>query len=358
MRRRGALVVLLLWAMSAVGLARAAPADVDDTDDDGDGNAVVIAQSEAFNEIQSIFVSGDLDKTLELIQAVLKQRAKIEGGLLYLPENKGIISLAELHTIRGQALLGKGDLAGAKAAFRVAAEQATAKTPAPLSVRALQLLIAESRGTGYSPRRPPGQPPAEPIDIVKPDSRIRALKALWTDQSDALHAKIDRAVEARKVKQMTDLIGPLLDLRALELTASEGEGAARADGMIESLTERIAGLFETEVERKGRRVDELLELASELVEDEDIFGRVTDYHRRGLWSRERTELKQIAQDLNDVNKASTRIATQLREGGVQSGAFSKVITKSNGFIRDAIAEIDRSDGTRGGEQKPTGSRQQ
>src|SRR5688500_18259843 len=125
----------------------------------------------------------------------------------------------ELLTLKGDAHLRLRANEAAAVAFKQAAGE-TDDTVKEAVARATEQLIRRSKNLAYTPKRAPKGQPAEPIDLVDPESRHRALAALFVDEVAPVLPKVEAAKGAKSVAPMIATMAAAREMEYLELAAN------------------------------------------------------------------------------------------------------------------------------------------
>jgi hypothetical protein len=226
---------------------------------------------------------------------------KIAGALAG-PEGKaGSPTRYDLLMLRGECMLHLKENRMAADSFTSAANVAKSKQDRKrqADAMALSLLIKASKPAGYTPA---GNPSGEPIDIVDPDSRKRAMSAFFADTLAAAKPKIEQAAQATSLPPIEEQIPKMRELYALEVAAT-GD-AAQTLPLARALGQHARGLIGAEFTRIAARLDELATAASSPVLLDGRGATSSILTPRGLTTPERNDLKQIADTLTQAERAA------------------------------------------------------
>src|SRR5688500_247547 len=125
----------------------------------------------------------------------------------------------ELLTLKGDAHLRLRANEAAAGAFRQAASETDDKVKEAVA-RATEQLIRRSKNLAYTPKKAAKGQPAEPIDLVDPESRHRALAALFVDEMAPVLPKVEAAKGAKSVAPMIATMAAAREMEYLELAAN------------------------------------------------------------------------------------------------------------------------------------------
>ena len=214
----------------------------------------------------------------------------------------------ELLTLKADAHLRLRAGAAAAAAFRQAGE-ATEAPEKKAHCRVMEELIRRSKGLAYVPRRPDKNAARpEPIDLVDPESRGRALGQLFKDEMSELMPH----VEAAKANKSGTGVGPIIKAMAslreaeyLELAVNGSADQLRA--MVEDLRNAGKDVLQKAVDRAGKQADRIATLANETVPERQVIPSSRGGYRartirvpRGIQEEDVPVLKKIADGCDEI----------------------------------------------------------
>lgn len=218
----------------------------------------------------------------------------------------------ELLTLKGDAHLRLRANEAAAVAFKQAAGETDDKVK-EAAARATEQLIRRSRNLAYTPRKAAKGQPAEPIDLVDPESRHRALAALFVDEMAPVLPKVEAAKDAKTVAPMIAAMAAAREMEYLELAANSS--ADQINGMVEGLKEQGKTMLEKVVEKATKRVDRITERANETENVKQIipnsrggYRTVLIPKRRGVDRDDITELKGIIDACDEVMAQARALA--------------------------------------------------
>jgi hypothetical protein len=262
-------------------------------------------------EIQKALKTGDAPGALKGVNRLLQLRGKAAEGY----------DKYELLTLKGDVHLRMKATEAAAAAFRQAA--AATEDPQQQAVaKATELLIKRSKTLAYTPKKAAKGGKAEPIDVVEPDSRAKALAALFVDEVTPLLPKAEAAKGANSVVPM---IRAMADAREVEFLERAANGSAdQITGIIHALGEQGEAMLGKVVEKATKRVDRITTLANEtehvrttIPTSSGGFRSVVVPKRRGIKNDDVAELKTIVDALDEVVAQAAALA-QARGGETDS----------------------------------------
>lgn len=249
-------------------------------------------------ELQGLFDAGDYPATIRGVTRLTTLRN--------LPEGFDLVSLwklkAESHLRLKQTPL-------AIDAFDNAAKSADddrARAIADTSAR----LVRKASGLNYRPRAVEAGHRPEPIDVIEPASRERALQAFYADELADARANVLRAAKATQLPPIFRAIKDLAAFRNTELaaTAEEVQYLALRDRLIDAATKLMNDALVT----MNARVTTLSQSAQER-----LAGRDGTFTLRGLNPQERLELQKAMttceQIAATVDELHPQASDELRE---------------------------------------------
>jgi hypothetical protein len=252
--------------------------------------------------VQKALKDNDAPEALKQVNRLLSLRGKAAEGL----------DKYELLKFKGEAHLRLKASEAAAASFR----QAAAATDDPQQqalAKATEALIKKSRQLAYTPKKVAKGDKAEPIDVVEPDSRAKAMAALFVDEVGPLLPKVDAAKKATSVAPMIRLMQAARDVEYLERAANGS--ADQVGGIVETLAEQGRTMLSKVIERATKRVDRITTLSNEMEQVAQVvplsnggYQRVLIPKRRGIKNDDVTELKGIIDALDEVVAQAKAVA--------------------------------------------------
>ena len=220
----------------------------------------------------------------------------------------------ELLTLKAEAHLRLRANDAAAAAFRQASE-ATGDREQQAIARATEQLIRRSRGLAFTPKHAPKGRAANlgPIDVIDPEKRRAALRAMFADDMADVAPKVQAAKEAKTLPPRLKAIQAARDVAYLELAANGS--ADQVNGIVDELKEGAKALLARATEKATKRVDQITAMAN----DTELVRRVlpgiggyaevdTVEKRRGLRRQDATDLKQLADTCDEVTAGAKALA--------------------------------------------------
>ena len=159
-------------------------------------------------------------------------------------------------------------------------------------------LIRQSKRARYVPRT--GSLAGAEIDILEPDSRKKALIALFDDERAEAQSALDRAAESQRIAPLFDAVDRAAQLRQLE-RAARGD-ADESDKLLKSLSKRSRAMLSGEIKRVEKRVDQIGKSANKRKK----FGSA--YRKQGLAAPDPAELRELIKTCGQVCDAAVRMA--------------------------------------------------
>ena len=253
-------------------------------------------------DVRKQLAAGDAAEALKQVNRLLLLRGKAAEGF----------DKYELLTLKGDAHLKLRAGEAAAAAFRQAA--AATEDPQQQAVaRATELLVKRSKNLAYTPKKSARGQKAEPVDVANPDSRQKALAALFVDEVGPLVPKVEAAARANTVGPMIQAMAAAREVQFLEQAANGS--ADQVGGMIETLADAGEEMLGKVVEKGTKRVDRITALANETEHVRQIiptsygaYRTVTIPRRRGIRSDDVTELKNIVDACDEVVAQANALA--------------------------------------------------
>jgi hypothetical protein len=225
-------------------------------------------------------------------RGALREIAKVMGSNDVGPADSDL--RYELLRYKGESLLRLKEKSYAADAFDDASRVSVDRSKVA-AARATALLVRAARGTVYV-----AHAGADGIDILEPDSRRRAMLALAESEFTRLQPLVERATSGSTLPPIRDLLEPIADAYALELTATGSD--ARSRPLLDKLGSHARELIRKELTRLSLGVERLNAVANELIIDESPFG--DEIRRRGLDTQQRRELGEVGEYLVQIARAA------------------------------------------------------
>ena len=258
-------------------------------------------------DIRKLLNAGDAPGALKGVNRLLLLRGKAAEGY----------DKYELLSLKGDVHLKMKATDAASAAFRQAA--AATEDPQHQAVaRATELLVKRSKNLAYTPKKVARGGKAEPIDVVEPESRAKALAALFVDEVAPLMPKVEAAKAANSVVPMIKAMAAAREVEFLERAANGSSD--QVTGVIHALGEEGEAMLGKVVEKATKRVDRITTLANETEHVRQTvptssggFRTAIIPKRRGIKNDDVRELKTIIDGLDEV-VAQANALTEARGG--------------------------------------------
>jgi hypothetical protein len=127
--------------------------------------------------------------------------------------------------------------------------------------KSVALLIKQSKNFLYQPSPQKKERPS-PIDIIDPEKRKLALKALLDDEMAVIVPKVEKALNGTSLATIADALKTLQGIDVLESGADAGDDASK---MVADLRQRGNAILAKTVIRLTARTDEINRTANELI---------------------------------------------------------------------------------------------
>lgn len=293
------------------------------------------ADSPVMQEIQTRFEVGDYDGVLRTIAHALSQGPRGMEGT----------SKHQLLEMRGEASLRLKHIESAEAAFYEASKATENPDKSALDL-ATEILIKRSRLLKYTPK-PASEDERQkpPIDIVAPDQRKLALRALFADEWTTLSPKLKAAKEGVSVVVIMDAIRAMKShqLPTLDLAANGNDDQTRQ--AVTGLRDHAGELLSKGLENLGKREQEITSAANEIIHQQvavpsgGIGGgyQMQDRPRRqGLTGNDRQELQQISRQASQIAAAVQDLIAGLGD----KTAAEDLLEQANDIVQRAKKAIE------------------
>jgi hypothetical protein len=269
-------------------------------------------------DVRAALDKGDAVEALRLVSRLLPLRGAAAKN----------IDRYELLTLKAEAHLRLKAGDAAAQAFRLAAEQADDRERAAVA-RATEQLIRRSHGLVYTPRiAVKGQAAnRDPIDVIDPEKRKAALRAMFADEMAELAPKLHAAKAAKTLPPALKAMQAARDLSTLELAANGS--ADQVNGVVEELKQSCKDLLTRAMERTTKRVDQITQMANDPEIVRQVFpnplgGFEVDVaeRRRGLKRQDIAQLKGLADTCDEVAAGGKAVA---RAAGANESEMEDVV---------------------------------
>ena len=234
-------------------------------------------------DAQALFAAGDIPGCLKKISAQLGSKSvKRDSAERY-----------DLLMLRGECLMKLKQRNPAVQSFDTAATVMKGRNDRnrAAAATALAVLVKASPDFKYPSK---AQAERSGIDIIDPSSRREAMAALFQDLKARLAPDVSKALQDKSLVSTQKRLREFWELYAVEFAAT-GDTASTA-ATLQELGGHARGLIGEELERLITRLEQLSDLAGMPVWGSDVLGY------RGLNTDERTELKQIADYLVQIQR--------------------------------------------------------
>lgn len=287
--------------------------------------ATAPARMATLDDLHKMFAAGQYQVCLQQIARLRRMQPKLAG-----PESYGLILL------RADCYLHLNDPDFAQRDYARATKSPDRMQSA--TGRAMSLLIRKSDNLAYTPRTGEER---QPIPIVSEDTRKKALAALFTDTLAANQPAIHKALEAQNLVPIMDVVEPLADVQALELTSSGTDVQVRP--VLQGIGERARTLISRELDVKDEQVKQMGKLAGEQVNigpiGPDWWWRNGSV-RRGLHTPERHQLRDLQAYLQKILNAALIGQKYAWALGGDGTKWDPVITHAQEVLQRATSVLE------------------
>jgi tetratricopeptide (TPR) repeat protein len=273
------------------------------------------AGAQSLDEIRKDFDAGNYRPALQKISSALATTGYT------MPKEQTY----ELLMLRGESLLRIKERTYAIDAFNAAVRTAPDITRAA-QAKADAVIITRSQGSLYRPADG-----GEPVNIVPPDSRKLAMQAAFSDGLRRDTPRLKAALEGKELPPMLDLVPALVDLYVLEY-ASTGEPRKTLQ-ILKGFGEHARALMNAELDRLARRIQGLGMLANSTVSSN--YGWGSDLDRRGLWTPERNELRDLIAYIDRIRQAALKGRQIATSFGATGENWDPVIADADNVLEQA-----------------------
>lgn len=246
----------------------------------------------------------------------------------------------ELLMLRGECQLQIREQPSALDSYAAAQKEATANSkPEPAAkAGAMELLLQRSSGFTYTPRTGDSK---EPISILDPARRPRALLCLYADEMATVSAKFKLALAAKSLPPIMEFAKTAATIRGLEL-ATNGNNE-KTTAMFADLGKHAAELMNAAVEVMATQVETISALANKLVSEDynyvDPSGKVylmSRICRQGLGGSDVQNLKGDFDTCSKFRPAAGELSAALGSEAATFDAAVKKATETASKARDLL----------------------
>jgi hypothetical protein len=263
-------------------------------------------------QIEKLLQSGEAADALKQVNRLLTLRGKAAEAY----------DKYELLTLKGEAHLRLKANDAAAVSFRQAAAETEDRQKKALA-RATEQLIRRSRNLAYAPKKVAKGDKAEPIDVVDPDSRHKALSALFVDDVTPMLPKIEAAKAANSVAPMIKAMAVARDMEYLELAANGSSD--QISGIVEGLKEQGKSMLSKVLEKATKRVDRITSLANDTEHVRQVvplgsggYRTVVVDKRRGVQHDDVAELKGIIDGCDEIVAQAKALGQSTEKGASET----------------------------------------
>jgi hypothetical protein len=277
-------------------------------------SAAFAADAPSLDAAQAAYGAGDYRKSLQEIARLLNSTLPGTGP--------GTQTRYDAFMLRGECLLQLKEPTLAVAAFN-SASNVSKQDPHPgetAAARGLAMLVQASPGLKYAPKSADASPA---IDITQPDSRKKALAAMFDDRLAEVKPLVEKAMKGNSLVPMMELLPKLRDLYSLEWAATGKADVTLPIG--KAMGERARDLINAELDKLNKRIAQLEDLANEPMYSDNGGFRGQTASRRGLTSTEQDELKDAAAYLEKIRQVAQEGRRINRRLGGTGEAWDKIL---------------------------------
>jgi hypothetical protein len=281
----------------------------------GAGAAAPAAQPDPLptvEQVEKLIASGEAAEALKHVNRLLAIRGK--AAELY--------DKYELLSLKGEAHLRLKANDAAAVAFRQAAAETEDRQKKALA-RATEQLIRRSRNLAYTPKKVAKGDKAEPIDVVDPDSRHKALGAMFVDEVTPMLPKVEAAKASTSVGPMIKAMAAAREMEYLELAANGS--ADQINGIVEGLKEQGKTMLTHVLEKATKRVDRITTSANDTERVRQVvplgnggYRTIMVPKRRGVQHDDVTELKSIIDACDEIVAQAKELGRSTEKGEAET----------------------------------------
>jgi hypothetical protein len=226
----------------------------------------------------------------------------------------------------------------ATAAAILAFEQAAAETEDAQKqavAKATALLLKRSKNLAYTPTSKKA-PKKTPIDVVDPESRRIALRALLADELATVTPTVEAALNGQSLGPIATALSSIQGLDVLEL-ASGAEGESKQ--LISGLRDRGRDIMARTLQRMRRRADEIDKTANEMVRVRIAVpvagGGIREDSRLARHGLERPDQQELKEIISTCEQIIPNAAGLVKATGGKSRDSDDLIDQANEIKRKA-----------------------
>lgn len=293
-------------------------------------SAATAERAGTMEDIRKLFDEGKYPEVLRAIGRVLPLKGRAAEGF----------DRYELLALKAETHLRMGSAPNAATTWGQAAEAADEQKDAQKAAvaRATQMLLKRAKGTDYVPRvAARGAKKPDPIDILDPEKRKDALKAMYADDKAAADPKIKAGLRARTLPPIAEATEAAHSLSLLE-TAVNGSDTETKESLTK-LGERGKELLNKELDRITAKVDQIGKTANTVKRVNRLipvgngqYQMSTITFRQGLQAEDLRYLK-------ETQKTLPQFATNARGLARASGGEEADADETVGKVDDLMGRI-------------------
>jgi tetratricopeptide (TPR) repeat protein len=251
---------------------------------------------------------------------------KLSKALAVKKDAAGQYDRHELLRMKAEAHLNLKDSAAAASAFAAAAKEAP-DDASRAGDKASELVVKRSKNLTFTPKPGKKGEKAAPIEILDPEKRKDAFKAMFEEDKAEAAPTLKAAQGAKTLPPIVEALKRIGDLRMLELAAT-GDSAESS-----KLSEDLAGQAHKLMDKGVQDMADLvkaIETSANNVQPVAVPARgvggsgplmYQSYKKKGLMTRDSQDLKRIISDLQKLVPMARDLAQSLGDAGKD---FTKV----------------------------------
>jgi hypothetical protein len=251
---------------------------------------------------------------------------KLSKALALKKDAAGQYDRHELLRMKAESHLNLKDTAASSAAFAAAAKEAP-DDASRASDKASEMIVKRSKNLAFTPKPARKGEKGTPIEILDPEKRKEAFKALLEEEKAAAAPALKSAQGAKTLPPIVDALKRIGDLRMLELAATGDDAEAK------KLSEDLAGQAHKLMDKGVQDMADLvkaIETSANDVQPVAVPARgvggsgplmYQSYKKKGLTTRDTQDLKRIISDLKKLVPMARDLSQSLGDSGKD---FAKV----------------------------------
>ena len=236
----------------------------------------------------------------------------------------------KLLLLRGECLMRLYDRPTSLTAF--VAAQASPDTTTALTARANVVLLQKTSGWDYVP------PGGTSIDISEPESRKKAMAALFAVAFKDAHDDMQTAISSPSLTPSFDVLPKLKDMTALEMTATGQDTEIRP--VLMTLGEHVRGLIDNALNDVQGQITAIQNKANDPVMVAAGGPWWVAGARRGLETPDRQALRQVGVTLTQIYNAAMQGRTTSEALKGKTDLWEALVKRSSDLVSQANQVLD------------------